>query len=183
MNRRIRTKENRDFLEIIIKNHILELQNIELEINLQLQEKMIASLQAVSLQQKELIEQNSLALDIQDNDNADNEDNIELEIEEEEEGEGGLGGEEEEEEEEEADSEANEKKRRNKSSQKAIKLGFEEEERQGGKKSKDLKIPPISKAESKAESKNTEAKANELEFNLKGFNLKLNEKLPFSLNK
>jgi hypothetical protein len=37
---------------------------------------MIASLQAVSLQQRDLIEQNSLALDIQDNDNVENEDNI-----------------------------------------------------------------------------------------------------------
>lgn len=72
MNRRIRTKENRDFLEIIIKNHILELQNIELEINLQLQEKMIASLQAVSMHHKQLIEQHNLALDIQDNDNVEN---------------------------------------------------------------------------------------------------------------
>ena len=41
--------------------------------------------------------------------------------------------------------------------------------------------PPISKVESKGEPKND--KSNEPEFNLKGFNLKLNEKLPFSLNK
>jgi len=49
MNRRIRTKENRDFLEIIIKNHILELQNIELEINLQIQERIIGNLHNIAI--------------------------------------------------------------------------------------------------------------------------------------
>jgi uncharacterized coiled-coil protein SlyX len=101
----------------------LELQNIELEINLQLQEKLIASLHSVSIQQKTLIDENHLSLAIDDNDTPDNEDNIELEIEEEEEGEPI----EEEEEEEIVESEANDKKRRNKSSQKMIKNGFEEE--------------------------------------------------------
>ena len=51
---------------------------------------MIASLHSVSIQQKELIEQNHLAIDIQDGDAVENEDNIELQIEEEEEGENGL---------------------------------------------------------------------------------------------
>lgn len=31
---RIKWKEKRNFLELVIKNHVLELQNIELEINL-----------------------------------------------------------------------------------------------------------------------------------------------------
>lgn len=35
--KKIKTKENKEVLEIIIKNHVLELQNIELEINLQIQ--------------------------------------------------------------------------------------------------------------------------------------------------
>jgi len=39
---------------------------------------MIASLHSVSIQQKELIEQNHLAIDIQDGDAVENEDNIEL---------------------------------------------------------------------------------------------------------
>ena len=51
---------------------------------------MIASLNSVSIQQKELIEQHHLAIDIQDGDIVENEDNIELQIEEEEEGENGL---------------------------------------------------------------------------------------------
>lgn len=39
---------------------------------------MIASLHSVSLQQKDLIEQHNLGLNIQDNDLPENEDNIEL---------------------------------------------------------------------------------------------------------
>ena len=84
---------------------------------------MIASLHSVSIQQKELIEQNHLAIDIQDGDAVENEDNIELQIEEEEEGENGLvEGVEEEEQDQEESQEVNDKKKRNKSSQKVIKL-------------------------------------------------------------
>jgi uncharacterized coiled-coil protein SlyX len=67
MNRRIRTKENRDFLEIIIKNHILELQNIELEINLQIQEKIIGSLHNIAVEQKGLIEEHHLNINVDSN--------------------------------------------------------------------------------------------------------------------
>jgi len=62
------------------------LQNIELEINLQIQEKMIGSLQNIANEQKELIETNHLNINI-DSNLLENEDNIELEIDEEEEGE------------------------------------------------------------------------------------------------
>jgi hypothetical protein len=34
--KKIKSREKRDFLELEIKNHVLELQNIELEINLQI---------------------------------------------------------------------------------------------------------------------------------------------------
>ena len=34
--KRIKSKEKRDYLELEIKNHVLELQNVELEINLQI---------------------------------------------------------------------------------------------------------------------------------------------------
>jgi hypothetical protein len=34
--KKIKYKDKRNFLELVIKNHVLELQNIELEINLQI---------------------------------------------------------------------------------------------------------------------------------------------------
>lgn len=37
ITKRIKFHNNREFLELIIKNHVFELQNIELEINLQIQ--------------------------------------------------------------------------------------------------------------------------------------------------
>jgi RecB family endonuclease NucS len=63
--RKIRSKENRDTLgtfnpiiEIIIKNHVLELQNIELEINMQIQERMITDMRQIIIAQKNLLEEN-----------------------------------------------------------------------------------------------------------------------------
>lgn len=44
----IKSKEKRDFLELEIKNHVLELQNIELEITLQIQEKTINDLKNIT---------------------------------------------------------------------------------------------------------------------------------------
>lgn len=45
--KRIKSKEKRDYLELEIKNHVLELQNVELEINLQIQEKTINDLKTI----------------------------------------------------------------------------------------------------------------------------------------
>lgn len=45
--KKIKNREKRDFLELEIKNHVLELQNIELEINLQIQEKTINDLKSI----------------------------------------------------------------------------------------------------------------------------------------
>ena len=177
MNRRIRTKENRDFLEIIIKNHILELQNIELEINLQLQEKMIAGQHTIALQQKALMEDHHLNMAAEDANLIGNEDNLELEIDSEEENEA---VEEQAEDDEDTVELVEEKKiRRNRSSHKGIKQP--EDDWEGGRrgreepKKKELRIPPIKGA--------VEAPpGNNLEFNLKGFNVKLNEK-PFGAPK
>lgn len=47
-------------LEIIIKNHVLELQNIELEINLQIQERMIADMKQIIMSQKQIINENNI---------------------------------------------------------------------------------------------------------------------------
>lgn len=58
--RKIRSKENRDTLEIIIKNHVLELQNIELEINLQIQERMIIDMRQIIITQKNILEENGI---------------------------------------------------------------------------------------------------------------------------
>lgn len=53
--KRIKSKDKRDFLELEIKNHVLELQNIELEINLQIQEKTITDLKNIIENQRKLI--------------------------------------------------------------------------------------------------------------------------------
>eukprot|EP01017_Pseudomicrothorax_dubius_P017664 TRINITY_DN19843_c0_g1_i1.p1 TRINITY_DN19843_c0_g1~~TRINITY_DN19843_c0_g1_i1.p1 ORF type:complete len:278 (-),score=81.99 TRINITY_DN19843_c0_g1_i1:74-907(-) len=53
--KRIKHQDKRDFLELIIKNHVLELQNIELEINLQIQEKTINDMKSIIETQKQII--------------------------------------------------------------------------------------------------------------------------------
>lgn len=55
--KRIHNKDKRDFLELEIKNHVLELQNIELEINLQIQEKTIQDLKNIIDNQRKLIQE------------------------------------------------------------------------------------------------------------------------------
>lgn len=54
--KRIRRQDKRDFLELVIKNHILELQNIELEIHLQIQEKSIGDLKGIIENQRRMVE-------------------------------------------------------------------------------------------------------------------------------
>ena len=57
--KRIKHSDKRAYLELVIKNHVLELQNIELEIQLRIQEKTISDLKhIVEGQQKLLIENN-----------------------------------------------------------------------------------------------------------------------------
>ena len=58
--KRIKFKEKRNFLELVIKNHVLELQNIELEINLQIQDKTIQDLKNIIDSQKKIIHENNL---------------------------------------------------------------------------------------------------------------------------
>ena len=70
--------------EIIIKNHVLELQNIELEINLQIQEKIITDLKNICNSQRQLIEEKGL--DFRTEDQPVDSDDIELEIEDDEDG-------------------------------------------------------------------------------------------------
>lgn len=56
----IRTQEKREFLELLIKNHILEQTNVELEIQLQIQEKTINDLQSLLQAQKKLLEEHHI---------------------------------------------------------------------------------------------------------------------------
>lgn len=58
--KRIKYKDKRNYLELVIKNHVLELQNIELEINLQIQEKTIMDLKNIIESQKKIIQDNNL---------------------------------------------------------------------------------------------------------------------------
>lgn len=55
ISKRIKHQDKRDFLELVIKNHVLELQNIELEIHLQIQEKSIQDLKNIITNQKKMI--------------------------------------------------------------------------------------------------------------------------------
>lgn len=55
------------------------MQNIELEINLQIQEKIIGNLHNIALEQKGLIEEHHLNINV-DSNLLENDDNIELEI-------------------------------------------------------------------------------------------------------
>lgn len=57
---KIKNTEQRGYLEMVIKNHVLELQNIELEIHLQIQEKSIMDLKNICDSQKLFICSNGL---------------------------------------------------------------------------------------------------------------------------
>jgi hypothetical protein len=57
---RIKFQDKRDFLELLIKNHILEQTNVELELQLQIQEKTIGDLQNLVLAQKKLLEEHGV---------------------------------------------------------------------------------------------------------------------------
>ena len=56
----IRFQDKREFLELLIKNHILEQTNVELEIQLQIQEKTINDLQNLLQAQKKLLEEHHI---------------------------------------------------------------------------------------------------------------------------
>ena len=58
--KRINHKDKKEYLEMVIKNHVLELQNIELEIHLQIQEKTINDLKNIIQSQKKLIQDHKL---------------------------------------------------------------------------------------------------------------------------
>lgn len=58
--RRIRHQDKKEFLEMVIKNHVLELQNIELEIHLQIQDKTINDLKNIIHSQKKVIDEHKI---------------------------------------------------------------------------------------------------------------------------
>jgi kinesin family protein 18/19 len=60
ITKRIHHKDKREYLEMVIKNHVLELQNIELEIHLQIQEKTINDLKNIIQSQKKVIQDHKL---------------------------------------------------------------------------------------------------------------------------
>ncbi|OMJ79119.1 hypothetical protein SteCoe_20907 [Stentor coeruleus] len=55
---KIKFQEKRDFLELLIKTHILEQTNVELELQLLIQEKTIMDLQSLIMAQKRMLEEN-----------------------------------------------------------------------------------------------------------------------------
>ncbi|CAG9327589.1 unnamed protein product [Blepharisma stoltei] len=57
---RVRLQDKRDFLELLIKSHILEQTNVELELQLLIQEKTITDLQNLVLAQKKLLEEQGI---------------------------------------------------------------------------------------------------------------------------
>lgn len=57
---RVRLQDKRDFLELLIKSHILEQTNVELELQLLIQEKTITDLQNLVYAQKKLLEEQGI---------------------------------------------------------------------------------------------------------------------------
>lgn len=60
IGKRIKNQDKREYLELVIKNHVLELQNIELEIQLKIQEKTIGDLKNIVEGQQKLLVENNL---------------------------------------------------------------------------------------------------------------------------
>ena len=60
INSRIKFQEKRNFVELLIKSHILEQTNVELELQLLIQEKTIIDLQSLILAQKKLLEERGI---------------------------------------------------------------------------------------------------------------------------
>ncbi len=58
--KKIKHRDRRNYLELVIKNHVLDMQNIELEINLQIQEKTINDLKNIIESQRKIIQENNL---------------------------------------------------------------------------------------------------------------------------
>jgi len=58
--KKLKHQDKREFLEVVIKNHVLELQNIELEIHLKIQEKIINDLKNIIYGQRKLLAENKL---------------------------------------------------------------------------------------------------------------------------
>ena len=86
---RIKLQDNKDFLELIVKNNFLESQNVQLLLNLQLQARTIIDLKNMISKQQKFIEDNDIGATAQgDNikiflgDDEDEEDNDNEEIEE-----------------------------------------------------------------------------------------------------
>ena len=81
--KKIKYKDKRNYLQLVIKNHVLELQNIELEINLQIQEKTIQDLKNIIEAQRKTIIENNLEQKGEDlnqaSNNSENEIDAELE--------------------------------------------------------------------------------------------------------
>ena len=57
---RIKFQDKRDFLELLIKSHILEQTNVELELQLLIQEKTIIDLQSLIMAQKKMLEEKGI---------------------------------------------------------------------------------------------------------------------------
>jgi len=57
---RIKMQDNRDFLELVVKNNFLESQNVQLLLNLQLQARTIIDLKNMIGKQQKFIEDNDI---------------------------------------------------------------------------------------------------------------------------
>jgi len=74
--RRVKHQDRKQYLEMVIKNHLLELQNIEYELHLKIQEKIIADLKDIAHRQKKALIDHGIA---QEGDDIDWDDSIEEE--------------------------------------------------------------------------------------------------------
>ena len=63
INKRIKHKDKKQFLELVIKNHLMDLQNIEYEFHLKVQEKIINDFKDIITRQRKILAENNITQD------------------------------------------------------------------------------------------------------------------------
>lgn len=70
---RVKHQDKRKFLELVVKNHFLELENNEYQFNLKLQEKMNKILKKELTRLKDILRKNNITIDDESSDEAEEE--------------------------------------------------------------------------------------------------------------
>jgi len=65
ISKRIKHKDRKEYLDLVIKNHLLDLQNVEYELHLKLQEKAINEFKNLIKKQNELLAEHNIPFDVE----------------------------------------------------------------------------------------------------------------------